>query len=210
MRPKIATFDIDGTLTVGHGWYFIAAMLHRMQEYREFTALYRKGGCGEAEHLSNLLSIAEGVPLQKIHSILFRTPRLSGINRAVAMLAEKGLEAVLLTHNPQYVCEWYESRFGFTGHLSAFQPVENGIVGKAPVPHPDKVAWLRGMCSERGYALDEIIHVGDARSDGAVFRATGLGIAVNSRSRDTIGSATASLNTTDMTDVARMIIRLSE
>ncbi len=210
MRQKIVTFDIDGTLTIGHGWFYIASLLGKADEYLEYTAMFRSGRTGEAEHLSNLLSIAEGVPVLKIHSILRSVPKLRNLSAAVRMLSANGLETMLLTHNPQYVCEWYEKRFGFSDHGSAYQPVENGVVCRAGTLRPDKVAWLKQMCAERRISPRDVLHVGDSASDAAVFRATGSGIAVNSREGETTGSAAAAINTTDMKDVAKLILNGSE
>lgn len=210
MTIRIATFDIDGTLTIGHGWYFIASLLGREDDYRRYTAMFRAGKSDEARHLSNLLSIAEGVSLNRLYSALEEVPRLRNIAAGIRMLGQAGMEVMLLTHNPQYVCEWYERRFGFSGHCSAFQAVDGGIVGSADGVFPDKAAWLKDMCALKGISPQEVIHTGDSASDAAVFRTIGHGIAVNSRDREVIKSAGYAINTVDMKDVARLLLRISE
>jgi phosphoserine phosphatase len=204
------TFDIDGTLTIGHGWYYIAGALGRIEDYSRYTKRYRAGKSSESEHLCNLLNLAGGKSVESIRSIVKQTPKLLNIRQSVRMLRENDIESLLLTHNPQYICEWYEENFGFAGHYSAFQTVNDGTIGMAVEVFPDKVSWLNELCADWNVHQSRVIHVGDSLSDAAVFLAAGGGIAVNSRNRKVTGSATAMLNTTDMKDVARLILGLSD
>ena len=204
------TFDIDGTLTIGHGWYYIACALGRIADYSRATGLYRAGKSSESEHLRNLLNLAAGEEVGSIRSIVKQTPKLLNIRQSVRMLRENGIESLLLTHNPQYVCEWYEENFGFAGHYSAYQAVTDGVIGTAAEMFPDKVSWLNDLCADWNVHRSRTIHVGDSLSDAAVFLTAGGGIAINSRNRQVTGSATAMLNTTDMKDVAKRILRLSD
>lgn len=207
---SIVTFDIDGTLTMGHGWYYIAKSLGRLSEYNRTTEEFRRGVIGEDEHLANLLNLAAGFPARKVHGILERTPRLENIGEGMGRLRKEGLRIYLLTHNPAYVCEWYMERFGIDGFRGARQAVRNGVVCRTARVHADKVAWMNDICALECIAPERVVHVGDGVADEAVFGRAGMGIAVNTKLRSTRRGASVSVNTTDMLDVVREIIgRLS-
>lgn len=210
MRPEIVTFDIDGTLTVGHGWYYIAEMLGKKDDYLRSTRLYRSGRIDEREHLNNLLNLAAGRTVDDIAGMLERVPLIDNIAEGVERLKSEGIGSFLLTHNPEYVCRWYSGRFGFEGYICSSQKVDGKTIRRAESAAPDKLAWLDKFCRARKVELEGILHIGDSASDRSVFIRTGRGIAVNTRDRSIIYSATAYLNTTDMNDIAGKVLEISD
>lgn len=202
---SIISFDIDGTLTLGHGWYYLASALGREGEYRRTMALYTRGTIGEDTHLTNLLNIAAGFRPGDIEAALRTTPRLENISRGMEALRRKGMRTYLLTHNPAYICGWYVREFGMDGYRCARQVVRNGAICNAAGVHADKVAWMRDICSKESTSPANLIHVGDGLSDCEVFRRSGMGIALNTRLREVRRSASTALNTTDMMDVVRAV-----
>lgn len=205
-RYRAVTFDIDGTLTIGHGWFYIAEMLGRGGEYRKTTAAYRSGSIGEDEHLSNLLNMAAGCSVGMVEEALERTPKLDNIAEGIRVLEDNGFRTFLLTHNPQYVCRWYASRYGLHGYGCAEQPVQDGMIGRADGIHADKGAWLARLCRREGIDPSQTIHAGDSESDALIFRLAGLGIGVNSRNSSVRTLGRACVNTTDMMDVVESIL----
>jgi phosphoserine phosphatase len=210
MRPGMVTFDIDGTLTIGHGWYYIAGMLGRGKDYLNSTRLYRSGRIGEGEHLNNLLNLAAGRTVDDIAGILEKVPLIDNISEGITQLKDEGFGTYLLTHNPEYVCTWYARRFGFDGYMCSAQKVDGKTILRAESAAPDKLAWLDRFCLGRGLRQEKILHIGDSASDRRVFIRTGLGIAVNTRDRSVISSATAHLNTTDMNDIVEKVLEISD
>ncbi|MCI4322611.1 MAG: HAD-IB family phosphatase [Thermoplasmata archaeon] len=179
---RLVTFDIDGTLTLGHGWRFLAAQRGRTPAYESTTSRYLDGRIGEDEHLQNLIRLAEGATAPELEEILERTPKLGHIPETVNSLHSEGVRVALLSHNPEYICRWYERRFGFDdqGGTPSAEPVGDG-----PVPFPgtvraDKPAALRRLLDRAHRTASETAHVGDSRSDGELFRLVGGGIALNS------------------------------
>ncbi len=205
LRCNVVSFDIDGTLTIGHGWFYIASSSGRLDSYIESTSAFRAGMIGEDEHLANLLNIAAGLPLDSVEKMLEDTPRLENIASGIRYLKDRGFRTYLLTHNPDYVCRWYAEKYGMDGFRCARQSVRNGIICRAHGVHADKVGWLNEMCRRESVPRSSVVHVGDGLSDADVFGIAGMGIALNTRIRGAIRRADASINTTDMMDVVRTI-----
>ncbi|MBX8631154.1 MAG: haloacid dehalogenase-like hydrolase [Thermoplasmata archaeon YP2-bin.285] len=210
MLMRVATFDIDGTLTLGHGWYCIASLLGRLEEYRRTTSLFRRNKVDENTHLRNLLNLAAGVERVRMDRILEHLPLIDNIGEGVQVLKKAGIRPLLLTHNPPYVCEWYIRRFGFDGFLCAEQPVVAGIIQRADDARAGKADWIGRYCRRERLPLSQVIHAGDSASDIAVFEVTGGGVAVNTNSRKAIRAADAAVNTTDMMDIVSRMMEISE
>src|SRR5580658_4470494 len=167
---RLVCVDIDGTLTLGHGWQTFAARLGRADLYARTQQEYRSGRIGEDAHLRNLLAITEGAPLAKIQEILEETPKVSGIEPGVRRLHELGAQVALLTHNPKYITDWYARKFGMDGAdgLGGSPSVVNGIIGRTAHPVSDKVGGLDRLCERFGVGRRESAHVGDGRADALV------------------------------------------
>ncbi|MCI4363636.1 MAG: hypothetical protein L3K13_04955, partial [Thermoplasmata archaeon] len=87
---KLVTLDVDGTITRGHGWAFIASALGRSEEFSRLNAKFLAGGTGEKEHLRGLLALARGHSATEIGEILERSPRIAGIRETIAALHARG------------------------------------------------------------------------------------------------------------------------
>lgn len=206
MKFEAVSFDIDGTLTLGHGWYYIAEALGKSADYAATTSRFRAGAIGEGRHLANLLNIAAGTAASELYPVLARTPKIENIAAGMRRLKEAGLGTFLLTHNPGYVCRWYAGEFGIDGYEGARQNVRGGIVCRVHDVRPEKVAWMRKLCRRERISPESLIHVGDSTSDAEVFGNVGMGIALNSNNRLAIAGAAVSLNTADMIEVVETIL----
>lgn len=204
----VLTVDIDGTLTMGHGWFYIAEMLGRGKEYRSTTASYRNDSIDEGEHLQNLLNIAEGCTLGEMSHMLSSVPRLDRIGEGVAMLRKRGLAVALLTHNPWYICEWYMRQYGFDLYSGTEQEVSEGRITRASGAEPDKKGGLMKICRQVGVSCRRAVHAGDSISDARVFEIAGAGISVNAGDIRVRKRANAVLNTDDFMDVAVKMLHL--
>ena len=156
----------------------------------------------EDEHLRRLLDIARGIPISKVHGILESTPKLAGIAETVLEIDRRGAVAVLLSHNPHYVCEWYARRFGFVawdGMQDGSAPeVVDGIVQPPGPVRVGKVAGLSRLLERYQVAPREAVHVGDGRADAELFPRLGLGVALNSQLPEVNDAADVVLELADL------------
>ena len=206
---RLVTFDLDGTLTRGHGWEIIAEAAGRLEEYRASNRRFLARRSGEDEHLRELLDLAAGMELDRVHELLAVTPRVDGIPETVAALHERGARVALLTHNPTYVCDWYVQAFGFDDAegTDGIQIREGRIPPAGPV-RADKSAGLARLLARHDIGPAEASHVGDGWADAKIFPRVGAGIAFNSRLPDVDRAADVALHGNDLTEVVRTLDRL--
>lgn len=192
---QLVTFDIDGTLTRGHGWRFLAERTGQLAAYQRSNDAYFRHEIGEDEHLRELLQLAAGRRASEIESILEATPKMPGIAETVEALRGAGAHVALLTHNPEYVCGWYRRRFGFEESAG----LEGGPPAGDPILAPGKLraAKLEGLAvllRRFGVPAARTVHVGDGWADVPVFRAVGGGVALNSRLPDVRAAADVAID----------------
>lgn len=207
---RLITVDIDGTLTLVHGWKGIAVAFGRVREFDETTRKFGAHEIGEDEHLRNLLKIATGHTVSEVEACLEKTPTLSGIPEGISQLHERGAQVALLSHNPTYVVAWYRRRFGFDdGEGVLGQPVRNGRIGPPRHIRADKPAGLRALRARIPVPASLIAHVGDGPSDAEVFPLVGGGVALNASSPAVNEAADLVLVTEDFRDVVTGLSHLT-
>ena len=206
---RLVTVDIDGTLTVGHGWRPIAQAFGGQAAFEESNRRFFAGEIGEDAHLTNLLRITTGRTVAEVETILGATPKLDGISEGIAELHGRGARIDLLTHNPDYVADWYRRTFGFDGFAAVTaQPVIDGRIGLPIDVHADKPGALHSLLAREQVPARSVVHVGDGRSDAALFPLVGAGVALNSPYADVRLAADLALTTNDFREVVLGISRL--
>jgi len=207
---RLVTVDIDGTLTVGHGWRPIAVAFGRLAEFDSTHRRFHAHEIGEDEHLANLLALAEGHTVREVEAILEGTPRLSGIREGVAELVRLRAVPALLSHNPGYVVDWYRRTFGFRDAEGV--PLPPPEDGRIPAPGPvraNKEGGLRALLQRSGASPRQTVHVGDGWADAELFRRVGGGVSVNTTRPEVAEAADVALTTRDFRDVVDALRRLS-
>ena len=199
---RLVTVDIDGTLTVGHGWRPIARAFGALATFEDSNRRFFAHEIGEDAHLTNLLSIATGHTVTEVEAVLATTPKLANIAAGVAGLHELGARVMLLTHNPEYVADWYRRTFGFDGFEAVTaQRVVDGRIGAPVDVHADKPGALRALIAREKASASSVVHIGDGWSDAALFPLVGGGIALNSPYPEVRQRADLALTTRDFRDV---------
>lgn len=198
----LVTFDLDGTLARGHGWRFLAGRLGRSEEFRRSEESFLSGVIGEDAHLTNLLGILRGVPVERLPGLLQATPKYSGIGATVSALRTEGVRTALLTHNPKPVVDWYRREFGFDdGEGCGEIPVESGRFTAVAHARADKVAGLVRLVQRSGLGRSAVAHAGDGWADVAVFRLVGYGIATNTSRPEVLSAADATTRYEDLQEI---------
>lgn len=206
---RLVTFDVDGTLTRGHGWRFIAEQSGRLAQFDAADARYRAGTVGENAHLRALLNIAVGHTLPEMERLLERTPKIAHIADTVAELHRRGARVALLSHNPEFVCRWYRQRFGFDDYEgSDGTRLRSGRILPYGPLHVSKVQGMRRLRRRAGVRPLQTIHIGDGRADSLVFPHIGGGIALNAHVAAVRAAADVALTTTDLRDVLPCLDRI--
>lgn len=206
---RLVTFDIDGTLTRGHGWRFIAERTGRLAQFEAADARYRSGAAGEDAHLRALLDIGEGRTLREIEDLLEQSPKIAHIAATVHGLHERGARVALLSHNPEFVCAWYRQRFGFDDDEGTRGTrTRAGRILPYGRLHVSKILGMRRLRRRAGVPPRQAIHIGDGRADSRVFPYVGGGIALNATVPAVRAAANVALTTADLRDVLPCLERI--
>lgn len=206
---RLVSFDIDGTLVRGHGWEVIARARGREAEYRATNDRFRSGAEDEDEHLRRLLDLAVGATVPEMEALVAGTPKVEGIPETLAELKRDGVRVAILSHNPEYVVDWYRRTYGFDDAEGTSGTVLDGerIVGPGPA-HADKVGGLHRLLDRAGLPASRAAHVGDGTADLEVFRRIGGGIAFNATLRQVEEGADAAVRSPDLTAVVPALAAL--
>jgi phosphoserine phosphatase len=207
---RLATFDVDGTLTTVHGWKVIAEATGRQRAYSESNDRFFRRQATEDEHLRDLVGLAEGLTVPDLEELLAKTPKLSGIGAGVQALRRMGVTVALLTHNPTFVCEWYARQFGFDDFEGGWSPpFERGRIPPSWPLRADKRTGLLRLLARHQLRPVDVVHVGDGWADIPVFHWTGGGVALNTDRPEVEQAATVSVRTTEFGSVLRALVQLS-
>lgn len=206
---RLITVDIDGTLTLKHGWREIAVAFHRLRAYEATNRRFNAHEVGEDDHLTALLDVTTGHTVREVEGVVERTPKLAGISEGIAHLHELGARVALLTHNPSYVVDWYRRTFGFDDAQGVTaQTVTDGRIGPPVGARADKPGGMRALLSRYELPARTAVHVGDGWSDAEVFREVGGGVAVNSPLPEVNRAADRVLTTEDFGDIVEALAHL--
>jgi HAD superfamily phosphoserine phosphatase-like hydrolase len=198
-RWRLVTFDIDGTLTAVHGWRFLAQRTGKLAEFESTTQRFFAHEISETEHLRDLLQLAVGLPIEEVEGILEDTPKVQGIGETVEELKGRGVRTALLTHNPRYVCEWYERRYGFErSEGTEGASVRDGRIAPLGTIRAHKLGGLESLLRALQIPAHEAVHVGDGWADAELFAHMGGGISFNSRWPEVEAAADAAVRGGDL------------
>lgn len=206
---RLVTFDIDGTLTLGHGWRFVAERTGQQATFEATDAQYRAHRVGEDAHLRALLDLAVGRSIAEIERLVAASPKIRHIAETVAALHGRGARVAILSHNPEYVCHWYRRAFGFD---DADGTPGTRTRGGRIVPygriHAAKIDGMRRLRRRAGVPPRASVHIGDGRADARVFPHVGGGIALNAALPEVRRAGDAALTTRDLMDVVPLLERM--
>lgn len=206
---RLVTFDIDGTLTRGHGWHFIAERTGRLAQFEAADARYRAGEVGEDAHLRALLNIGVGHTIAEVEAILEQSPKIAHIVATVDALHVRGARVALLSHNPEFVCQWYRRRFGFDDEEGTRGTrTRAGRILPYGRLHVSKILGMERLRRRAGVPPRQAVHIGDGRADARVFPYVGGGIALNSGVPAVRAAADVALTTADLRDVLPCLERI--
>jgi phosphoserine phosphatase len=210
-RPRLACFDLDGTLV--RDTSVSRHLADRFGRGAAMDGLERRYAAGE---IPNAVVAEEqargfrGVPLPRVVEELEDIACIGGIDATLATLRDRGIESLLATVTWTFAAEEFGRRHGFaavSGTEIELDPdgVPTGGV-KRHFDEWDKLEFVVSYCEANDIDLAECVAVGDSRSDVPLFGAVGLSIALNATA-DAREAASVAIDTEDLTDILELIPR---
>ena len=200
-RFVTVSFDVDKTLFRKPALTTAAQALGIGQKWNALDALYSKRRITLAQSLASEYKLLVGMKLDDILREVSRVEMMRNIRETVDKLLGQGLQVILTTDNPDFLCQYLVQRYGFNGFVSSKVNVVNGIVTDEIEPLPDKRMGIRKYCAWMSIPLSKVVHVGDGLNDVPVFRVVGYSIALNTDIDKVKKTALHQMKTDDLLDV---------
>ena len=167
--------------------------------------LYEKKRMTLRQALLQQYQLLVGMKLEDVLAQVSKVPMMRNIRETVDKLLGLGLQVILCTDNPDFLCQYLVEQFGFRGFVSSKVAVKNGVIIDDIEPLPDKRLGIRKYCAWMTIPLSKTVHVGDGLNDVPVFRVVGYSIALNTNLEKVKRAASHRMETDDLLDVYKHI-----
>lgn len=202
---RLVVADLDGTLITG-----TTAAIHLddwIGHGPVIQDLERRFACGETtntEVAERYAPFYRGIALADATAAMAQVPSLDDIALGVSLLSASGVDSVITTVGWSFVAESLADLWGFTRARGVDLEVDDstgqftGRVSHHFEPE-DKVTFVTEQCQHLGISLDQVVAIGDGRSDLPLFRAIGFSVAINA-SPEVQAVASVSVNSQSLLD----------
>lgn len=203
LRPRypIVSFDLDGTIvrgtTVSH---WLARFLGAEPAVIELEDQYTRGAISNRQLAEATAATFAGISVTDLVRALSDIPVISAVPETLAALKDRGVTVLLGTVTWAFAADILRQRFGFDAASGTEMGTADGRLTGIVERHfgaSDKIDFVAGHAAKQGLTLSECAAIGDSHSDIPLFRAVGLGIAINA-------TAAARAAATVALDVERM------
>jgi len=182
-KYKMVSFDMDGTLTVKTTCLqYYVKKLGIEDKAMELESLYKNHEVDDYQIADRYAEILKGTTKKQFDEWTEEIPRMQNIKETIDKLKELGFVVGITSVGPTFASEYFSNKFGFDFVSGSEHEFINGIhSGKMihTLSGKDKVTILEKLSKEKGIEMNEIIAVGDSRSDIPIFEKVGFRIALN-------------------------------
>ncbi len=205
--PKFVqvSFDVDKTLFREPALTRATRGLGIGKKWDASDELYEKKRITLRQALLQQYQLLVGMKLEDVLAQVSKVPMMRNIRETVDKLLGLGLQVILCTDNPDFLCQYLVEQFGFRGFVSSKVAVKNGVITNDIEPLPDKRLGIRKYCAWMSIPLSKTVHVGDGLNDVPVFRVVGHSIALNTNLEKVKRAASHRMETNDLLDVYKYI-----
>ena len=201
----MASFDLDKTLFRQPALTTAAHSLGIGKKWDSLDEMYHKSRITLGQCLLSQYKLLIGMKLDDILAQVAKLETMKNIRETVEKLLGQGIQVIVTTDNPDFLCQYLVQRYGFNGFVSSKVAVKNGVVTDDIEPLPDKRMGIRKYCAWMSVPLSKVFHVGDGLNDVPVFRAVGYSIALNTELEKVKKTASHQMKTDDLLDVYKHI-----
>ncbi len=182
-KYKLVSFDMDGTLTIKTTCLqYYVKKLGIENKAEELENLYKNHEVDDYQIADRYAEILKGTTRKQFDEWTEEIPRMENINEAVDKLKELGFVVGITSVGPDFASEYFSNKFGFDFVSGSEHEFIDGVHSGRMVhtlAGKDKVTILEKLSKEKGIGMNEIIAVGDSRSDVPIFEKVGFRIALN-------------------------------
>ena len=203
---KLATFDLDGTLTQEPSiWKYIHLQLGKWYGFIEkYNAKFLAGEISYKELCEFESNTWKGMKVEDLLEIVKAVPFHPGADELIHYLKRKGLKLSLVSSGLSLLSDWVHQKYKFDYSVSNDLLHENGVLTgrvKIQVYYDKKAEWVRKILKQFGVKPEEVIAIGDSKGDMDMFRMVGFCIAFNSSCKDLEQIANVCIPSQNLADI---------
>ncbi len=184
--PKwaVVAVDLDGTLIPGTTTSLhLGAWLGHVGVIEELERRFAGGEILSAQVADGDAPYYTGRSIAEVTDAMTGVPLVNDIREGVEQLAARGIDAVLCTLAWSFAAQYVADRFGFSAVSGTVMHVdEDGLLAGRVAQYfeaEDKVVFLRDYCAAHDIRLNQVVAIGDGRSDLPMFEAAGFSVGLN-------------------------------
>lgn len=196
-RPwRLVVSDLDGTLVTG------TTVLHHLSVWighepvePDLEDRLTRREVSDREVAERYARGYQGVALADAVAVLSRISHVDDIAHGVAMLGQRSVDAAIATVSWSFAAQSLADLWGFSQACGADLEVDEasglftGRVARHFQPQ-DKVARVAEHCQRVGIDMEQVVAIGDGRSDLPLFKAVGFSVALNASSEARAAAST--------------------
>lgn len=212
MEIRIISFDFDLTLSRGVTAIEHFAGRHGQSDYIcEMERRFRTEGLTTRAFSDLTAHLFAGMTLAQLEHTMSDIPLLDDVEDVFAFLRARGHSIIINSVGYSVLIPSCLQKFGADGVSGAELHAESGVLSGRVARYADesaKIEFAAAHARALGCRLENVLAVGDSRSDIPLFKAVGGSVALNGDqgARET---ATHSLSTDSLWPVARYVEQLS-
>ena len=187
----------------------LADAIGRGSAYRALERRHDAGDVSNEEVTDQQAAWFKGLAVADAHRMLHRGPWIKGLGETLATLADAGCRLLLATLAWRFVADMLAERYPFDAVCGAEMAIHDatltGVVD-GYFDAVDKRNFVARWCADNGYALQDVVAIGDSRSDLPLFRASAASIALNATAQARATARTV-IDTEDLRDLLPLLLK---
>ena len=182
---RLVCMDVDSTFVKGEFIDELAELCGVKDKVSEITARAMRGELDFKQALAERVKLLEGLPLERVRTVVERAELTPGADRFVRILHSLGYRVGLVSGGFTYFVDELKARFGldfaFSNELEVADGKLTGRVRGTIVDGERKAQVLKDMAQVYNVRLEQTVAIGDGANDILMLQNAGLGIAFRAK-----------------------------
>lgn len=207
---RLVVCDMDGTLVrdttaLAH----LTAWIGHGPAIDDLESKLLRGEVSDREVAEAYARFYRGIAVTDAATAMASIASIDDIATGVEMLRERSVDSLIATVSWGFAARGLATQWGFSTACGADLEVDqlSGVFTGDVAGHfapADKVTFVADYCARAGFAMDQVVAIGDSRSDLPLFEAVGFSVALNA-TNDARAMASTSVNTPSFVTALRTV-----
>ncbi len=186
MGFKLMSFNLDETLIKVPSIAVVLSYVDasKLMRYNKLISLLEKGEIRKEEALHQKINMLLGISISDIENALSKAPYMKGISEVIFESKLMGLKSILISENPDVICQYVAKRFSFDDYICSKIMIKDGKIVGVKSLLLNKLDGLAEYISKFKIDFSECLHIGGDESDVPIFEKVGFSVAINPKSEN--------------------------